>query len=111
MSTKNIYQAYTYFVKWSEHDRQYYGVRYTQELNDRSPEEDLWIEYFSSSPHVKEFREKHGEPDIILIDQKFDNPDEACDYEVEFLQENNVVEDERWLNRNDRRAVRTPHGK
>ena len=101
MSTKNIYQPYTYFIKWSEHDRQYYGVRYTQELNYRSPEDDLWIVYFSSSPEVEEFREKHGEPDIVQVRRKFNDPDKARLWEHKVLKRMNVANDDRWLNRSD----------
>lgn len=100
MPTK--YLSYTYFIRWSIHDRQYYGVRYTEQLKHRSPDEDLWIYYFSSSPRVKEFRKENGEPDIILIDKTFADEKEARKYEIRFLKENDVVNDERWLNESDR---------
>ena len=89
-------------MRWSEQDRQYYGVRYTQELNHRSPDDDLWHEYRSSSPDVKEFIEKHGKPDIMYVDETFNTAIEAREYEVKILQENDVVNDDRWLNKNDR---------
>ena len=96
-----IYQPYTYFMRWSKHDRQYYGVRYSQELNYRTPEEDLGHKYKSSSIYVKEFIEKNGEPDILYVDEKFNTAEEARAYEMNFLRENNVVNDDRWLNRTD----------
>lgn len=96
----NIYQAYTYFIKWSFLDRSYYGVRYTLELNDRSPEDDFWHVYQSSSEVVKEFIIENGEPDIKCIDRKFDTANEALEYERKILRANKVVEDERWLNKN-----------
>ena len=94
-----IYQPYTYFIRWSKHDRQYYGVRYTEQLYTRSPEDDLWVEYFSSSPEVEEFREKHGEPDIIQIRRKFDDHEKALLWEHKVLKKMNVVNDDRWLNK------------
>ena len=96
-----IYQAYTYFIRWSEYDRQYYGVRYTSGLATRTPEEDLWVKYKTSSEIVKKFYRKNGDPDIILIDQRFNNEEEARKYEENFLKENDVVNDERWLNQHD----------
>ena len=98
MSAQNIYQAYTYFIKWSILDRSYYGVRYTQELNKRSPEEDFWDVYKTSSEVVKDFIKENGEPDIKCIDRKFDTPDEAREYERAVLKTNNVISDDRWLN-------------
>ena len=99
MSAK--YLSYTYFMRWSAHDKQYYGVR---TANKCEPENDLWHEYQSSSDDTKEFIEKHGKPDIMYVDKTFDDPEKARDYEVKILQENDVVNDDRWLNKNDRRA-------
>lgn len=105
MPAKTIYQAYTYFIKWSIHDMNYYGVRYTRELYHRSPEEDLWIEYFSSSPYVKEFREENGEPNIIQIRRKFDNPENAISWEHKVLTRLNAANSPKWLNRSNGGSV------
>lgn len=80
----DIYQSYTYKISWTTHNIHYYGVRYG---NKHSPSDDLWIHYFTSSKYVNEFREKHGEPDIILIDKEFDNAQDAIDYEDKMLRE------------------------
>lgn len=98
----NIYQSYTYFIKWSLFDRSYYGARYTQELNNRSPEDDFWLIYKTSSEVVDKFIIEHGDPDIKCIDRKFNTPEEAREYEHRILKINNVVNDERWLNQTDR---------
>ena len=90
------YPSYTYFIRWSEYDKQYYGVR---SGNKCAPEDDLLIHYFTSSPPTKEFMREHGMPDIVRIDKTFDNSKDARDYELHFLRENNVVNDDRWLNR------------
>ena len=94
-------------MRWSKYDKQYYGVRTG---NKCEPENDLWHKYRSSSPDTKEFIEKHGKPDIIYVDKTFDDPEEARDYEVKILQENDVVNDDRWLNKNDRRAPPSTKG-
>ena len=93
-----IYQSYTYFMKWTIHDKKYYGVR---TANECEPENDLWHEYQSSSEDTKEFIKEHGKPDILYVDKTFDDPEEAWAYEVKILQENDVVNDDSWLNKTD----------
>jgi len=91
----NIYQSYTYQISWTKQDKHYYGVRVA---NQCSPEEDLWIEYHTSSNIVKSFREEYGEPDIIRIDKTFDTREAASEYEIQFLTENDCVFSPEWLN-------------
>lgn len=93
----NIYQPYTYLIGWTKLDKWYYGVRYA---NPKSPKEDLWKQYFTSSKYVKEFREKFGDPDIVRIDKVFHTKQEAVNYEHQFLTENAVLYDDKWLNKN-----------
>jgi len=52
---------YTYLIGWTAHNKFYYGARWS---NDCDPS-DLWQTYFTSSRHVKRFRDEHGEPDIV----------------------------------------------
>ena len=86
--------AYTYLIGWRKLDKWYYGYR-----NKESPQTDLWIEYFTSSKYVKEFREKHGEPDVVRVHRVFPNKDAAMNYEDRFLSRVKAVRSERWLNR------------
>lgn len=67
-----IYQPYTYLIGWTKQDKWYYGVRYANKV---SPDLDLWKEYFTSSNYVTEFRNLHGEPDVVTIDKIFDDVD------------------------------------
>lgn len=46
-------QSYTYFLKNNKTGQFYYGSRGTKYHKDRTPEEDLWKYYFSSSKYVK----------------------------------------------------------
>lgn len=57
----NIYTPYTYHIAWTSIDKHYYGVRYAKNCHPS----DLWQTYFTSSKHVKNTRERYGEPDII----------------------------------------------
>ncbi len=65
----SIYIPYTYIIGWSLYNKYYYGVRYAKNCNPN----DLWKTYFTSSKYVKEFRNNHGEPDIIQVRKTFEN--------------------------------------
>ena len=91
----NIYQPYTYQITWTEHNKNYYGVRWA---NKCVPKDDLWTHYFTSSQKVKQYRKEFGEPDIIKIDKIFDSVEDARNYEIQFLTENNCVKSTLWLN-------------
>ena len=93
----SIYQPYTYLIGWSNHNKWYYGVRYAKNCNPQ----DLWNTYFTSSKHVKKFREECGEPDIIQIRKIFVTKDSAILWEEKVLQKMNVRNNDKWLNKND----------
>lgn len=93
----NNYKAYTYLVGWTSLDKFYYGVRYSRKSNP----ENFWKDYFTSSEYVKEYREKHGEPDIIQVRKVFDDPDLAIKFENKVLTKllsNNNINRNKWLN-------------
>ena len=102
----SIYQPYTYLIGWSNHNKWYYGVRYAQNCNPQ----DLWNTYFTSSKHVKKFREECGEPDIIQIRKIFVTKDSAILWEEKVLQKMNVRNNDKWLNKNGCSAPPTYHG-
>lgn len=87
---------YTYLIGWSKHNVFYYGARWAK---DCSPN-DLWKTYFTSSKHVKKFRDLHGEPDIIQIRKIFEDSKTAKIWEERVLRRMNVINDSRFLNKN-----------
>lgn len=87
---------YTYLIGWSNQNKFYYGARWAK---DCSPD-DLWNTYFTSSKHVKAFREEHGEPDIIQIRKVFDDIDKCKLHERKALKKLNVLRSDKWLNKN-----------
>lgn len=89
--------AYTYLIGWRKLDKWYYGYR-----NRDNPESDLWVEYFTSSKYVKEFRELHGEPDVVRVHRVFPDKNSAMVYEDRFLYKVKAVRSSRWLNRGRR---------
>lgn len=90
----HIYTPYTYLIGWSSFNKWYYGVRYAKGCHPK----DLWVTYFTSSRHVKQFRESHGEPDIIQIRKTFNNFAEALTWEEKVLKRMNVASENKWIN-------------
>lgn len=88
--------AYTYLIGWSKHNKFYYGARWAK---DCSPD-DLWSTYFTSSKHVKVFREEHGEPDIIQVRKVFNDAEKCKLHECKALNRLDVLNNDKWLNRN-----------
>lgn len=72
-------KPYTYRIGWTEQNIYYYGVRWAN--NQRAPEKDLWIKYFTSSPSIPKLREKYGEPDLIEVRKVFESKHDARDWE------------------------------
>jgi hypothetical protein len=93
--------AYTYLIGWTKYNKWYYGVRYSKKCQPH----DLWKTYFTSSKYVKEFRKDHGEPDIIEIRKTFDSPNEAILWEEKVLKKMNVLNSDKWLNKNVAGAI------
>lgn len=91
----SIYRPYTYLIGWSSHNKWYYGVRYAKNCNPS----DLWKTYFTSSKHVKYFRELHGEPDVIQIRRTFADAASAKKWEASVLRKMNVMNEDRFLNK------------
>jgi hypothetical protein len=87
---------YTYLIGWSTHNKYYYGARWAK----NSSLGDLWNTYFTSSKHVKDFRKKHGEPDIIQVRKVFNDADKCKLYERKTLEKLDVLRNEKWLNKN-----------
>lgn len=90
----HIYTPYTYLIGWSHFNKWYYGVRYAKGCHPK----DLWITYFTSSKHVKQFREHYGDPDIIQIRKTFSNRSEALAWEEKVLKKMNVANESKWIN-------------
>jgi hypothetical protein len=93
--------SYTYLIGWKNLNTYYYGVRYAK----NSTPEELWQTYFTSSKHVHQFRNEHGDPDIIVIRKTFDCKKRAIDWETKVLRRMNVVNKQNWLNKTDNRAI------
>lgn len=88
--------CYTYIIGWRELDTWYYGSR---RANKKTPKEDLWITYKTSSPHVSEFSSINGEPDVVRIHKLFNDERSAYLHEKKFLKRVDAKRSPRWLNK------------
>jgi hypothetical protein len=93
--------AYTYLIGWSNLNRYYYGVRYKKGCTTS----ELWVNYFTSSKRVHQFREQHGEPDIIEVRKTFSDVQKARMWEHGVLRRLNAANLEKWLNCTDNKAI------
>lgn len=87
-------KTYTYLLHWIETDMSYYGYRGENKVE---PENDLLIEYPTSSQYVKNYVKKYGEPDIVMIDQRFESIEEAKAAETKYFEMFNIPSIG-WLN-------------
>ena len=80
-----MYLAYTYFVKNKITNQFYYGSRKANIRLKRTPEEDFWIHYFTSSKNIKELISVHGPDsfDILILEKSQDYAD--CFWEEQKL--------------------------
>lgn len=107
------YVPYTYLIGWSKYKVWYYGSRFANYANtDRgtaNPNE-LWITYFTSSKHVKEFRQEHGEPDIIQIRKRFKNKELVRVWEHKVLRRMDVMHRSDFLNKSNAISIPSQKG-
>jgi len=93
MSTPNTI-PFTYHIAWSKINKHYYGVKYAIGCNPT----DLWTNYYTSSRIVEQYRNEHGEPDIIEVRKVFDNSLDAVTWEKNVLTRLDVANNDNWLN-------------
>lgn len=90
-----IYIPFTYIIGWSQHKKFYYGARWAKKCQPK----DLWTTYFTSSKHVKRFREEFGEPDIIRIHRMFSDKTSCILFEQKYLKTINAKDNILFLNK------------
>lgn len=98
---------YTYLIGWSKLNTWYYGSKWGK---DADPSK-FWISYFTSSRKVKEFRKKHGEPDVIQVRRTFDDKEKVRLWEHKVLRRIKAVEKKNWLNQTDAISIPAMPGK
>jgi len=91
-------KPYTYLIKHRPTGKVYYGYR---SANRVDPEQDLWKQYFTSSPRVQQLIEETGVDSFDTeIRQIFETKEQASNWETRVLRRCKVLHDARWINQN-----------
>lgn len=92
---------YTYLIGWTKQKKYYYGVRYAKGCKPK----ELWKSYFTSSKHVKQFREEYGEPDVIQVRKTFKCSSDARNWENKVLNRIGAKDRIDFLNLTDNKSI------
>jgi hypothetical protein len=91
-------KPYTYLIKHRPSGKVYYGFRCANRVE---PHEDLWKQYFTSSPGVQQLIETTGVDSFdVEVRRIFETKEQAVDWETRVLTRCKVLHDDRWLNQN-----------
>lgn len=91
-------KPYTYLIKHKPTGKVYYGFR---SANKVEPSEDLWKQYFTSSPKVQQLIEQTGiESFDVEVRKIFETKEQASAWETRVLRRCKVLQDDRWINQN-----------
>jgi hypothetical protein len=91
-------KPYTYLIKHRPSGKVYYGFRCANRVE---PHEDLWKQYFTSSPGVQQLIETTGVDSFdVEVRRIFETKEQAVAWETRVLTRCKVLHDDRWLNQN-----------
>ena len=94
----NCMKPYTYLIKHRPTNKVYYGFR---SANKVEPHEDLWKQYFTSSPKVQQLINETGVDSFdVTIRRIFETKEQAINWEAKVLRRCKVLTDDRWINQN-----------
>ena len=93
----DIYLPFTYLIGWTKLNKWYYGARWCKKAHPSQ----LWSSYFTTSKHVKKFREENGEPDFIQVTQTFSTAEETVKAESYVLKFIDAKGHSNFLNRSN----------
>ena len=100
----NIYQPFTYLIKFKPTGQVYYGVRYARKCNPSQ----LWTKYFTTSKIIKQLIKEYGISAFeFQIRHVFNTKESAVLWESKILKRFNAATNPLWLNQNngDRKFV------
>lgn len=89
---------YTYLIQHRPSGKVYYGFRCANRVE---PHDDLWKQYFTSSPKVQKLIEETGADSFdVEVRRVFETKEQAVAWETRVLTRCKVLNDDRWLNQN-----------
>jgi len=94
-------KPYTYLIKFKPTGQCYYGSRFKNVRLGINPEDDLMINYPTSSKYIQSLIDEHGLTAFEWeIRRTFDTPEQATNWESRVLKRCRVLESDKWLNQN-----------
>lgn len=94
-----IYQPYTYLIRFKPTGQVYYGVRYANGKNNIANPIDLWNTYFTSSQIIKKLLLEYGSESFnYQVRHTFDTKEQAIKWEKDVLTRFNAKSDPNWIN-------------
>ena len=103
MKLINEIKPYTYLVKFKPTGKVYYGSRCQNFTKfNRTPAEDFWKHYTTSSKNINNLIEEHGKDAFEYeIRRTFNSVEDMADWESRVLTRSRVLErQDRWMNGN-----------
>ena len=103
----SIYTPYTYLIHHTPTNTFYYGVRWKNVRLCKTPEEDLWVSYFTRSKKVRQLIQKFGKDSFRYeIRKRFNDVSSARNWETKVLRRMRVLSKPNiWLNRTNNKAI------
>ena len=96
----DIYQPYTYLLKFKPTGQTYYGSSYANNKSKVAHPTQLWVTYFTSSKVIKKLIEEYGADSFdVQIRKTFLTAKHTLIWEHKVLTRLNAVKDKKWLNR------------
>lgn len=91
-------KPYTYLIKHKPTDTVYYGLR---SANKQEPHKDLWHNYFTSSPKVKQLISETGVDSFdVEVRKIFETTESAVKWKTKVLRRCKVLHNDKWINQN-----------
>jgi hypothetical protein len=106
-TSMSIYTPYTYLIRHIPTNTHYYGVRWKNVRLKKTPEEDLWVTYFTRSKKVQSLINEYGKDSFEFeIRKKFQTIDQARLWETKVLKRMRVLDNPQiWLNRTNNISI------
>ena len=98
----NIYQPYTYLIKFKPTGQFYYGTSYANSGKKVANPEQFWNTYFTSSSYIKDLVKEHGKDAFeFQVRKVFERADQALKCEKKVLTTFNAKFNSSWLNKSN----------
>ena len=98
----NIYQPYTYLIKFKPTGQLYYGSSYANSKSKTANPSQFWNTYFTSSKHIKRLVAEYGKDAFeVKVRKVFETAEQALKCERKVLTHFDAKFNDNWLNKSN----------